>query len=276
MNRLLTQAAPLRSARNLRLWVLFLALIAVMQFSDPLGSVSIGDAALFWTARIGALALSLIFAEWLQTKPPLDSVTAPVWLRPAILAMIVAAIPMTAVEFMLESLVPQTDEFDDSSLRQQSALLALIGEYLTILSVVLPLNVLLWVLIDYRQTAGSRAVRRTVEHAQPAFLDKIGLAVENVLALEAQEHYVRIWTADGEELVYARLSDAVEQMPAELGTQVHRSWWVADASVTAAKRGDRRYLLTLSNGIEVPVSDMYRDRARKRGLLNRVRSARRP
>ena len=110
---------------------------------------------------------------------------------------------------------------------------------------------------------------------QPAFLAKTdGIALENVLALGAEEHYVRVLTSDRSELVYGRFRDVVAEMPEAAGLQVHRSWWVAEDAVVAARRGARRYELELLNGTTVPVSDRFTQRVRERGLLTRPRARR--
>lgn len=53
-----------------------------------------------------------------------------------------------------------------------------------------------------------------------------------VYHLKAKEHYVRVLTSDESRMLLHRFSDAVKQMPHSKGMQVHRSHWVADASVT--------------------------------------------
>ena len=103
---------------------------------------------------------------------------------------------------------------------------------------------------------------------QPEFLNKAeGLTLEQVIALQAEEHYVRVYGIDRNVLIYGRFSDAVNEMPKGLGLRVHRSWWVADSAVAKARRGERRYRLELVNGTSVPVSDRYLPDARRRGLL---------
>ena len=104
----------------------------------------------------------------------------------------------------------------------------------------------------------------------PEFLQRTSTPqAEEVLALQAEEHYVRIYTSDGSELVHCRFGDAVKQMPVELGLQVHRSWWVAESAVQSARRGSRRWRLHLLSDIDVPVSDSYVAAARERGWLKR-------
>ena len=74
-----------------------------------------------------------------------------------------------------------------------------------------------------------------------------------VICLQMEDHYVRVHTALGSELILMRLSDAVSRTGRE-GLQVHRSWWVARDAVTGLVRDGRNLRLKLLNGLEVPVA----------------------
>lgn len=75
-----------------------------------------------------------------------------------------------------------------------------------------------------------------------------------LLALKAEDHYLRAYAPGREELFLMRLRDALAMLPTDAGVQVHRSWWVAKDAVTAVSRDGRSAVLTLSNGAEVPVA----------------------
>ncbi len=249
--------------------MLFGALVAVMQFSDPLGDSSVQDALIFWSGRIGALAGSLWGVDWALRRWFSTRWNAPAWLKPVVLLTAIAALPMTAVEVFLESLVPLEAEYDDSALIAIHPALWVAAEYLTLLSVIMPANAVLWVVIDLRAEPG--AVADSTAIVEPDFLKKTnGIRARDVIAIRSEEHYVRVLTATGSELVYGRLADAIEQMPDSLGSQVHRSWWVADRAVESAWRGARRYRLKLTDGTTVPISDRFQPLARERGLLRNL------
>jgi len=80
----------------------------------------------------------------------------------------------------------------------------------------------------------------------------------DIIALEMEDHYVRVHTALGSELVLMRLRDAMAHMAAHMpeveGRQVHRSWWVARLAVEDVRREGRNLRLVLAGGIEAPVS----------------------
>jgi hypothetical protein len=91
-----------------------------------------------------------------------------------------------------------------------------------------------------------------------------------VLALQGEDHYVRVHTALGSELLLMRLGDAIDELDGMEGERVHRSWWVARAAVDAVTSSGRRLSLTLANGIEVPVTREAGPRLRRAGWLERA------
>lgn len=92
----------------------------------------------------------------------------------------------------------------------------------------------------------------------PPFFKRIPAHLgDELLALGAEDHYLRVITTAGSDLVLMRLSDALEELGKETGMQVHRSWWVARKGVEALRRDGGRTVLVLKNGLEVPVSRTY-------------------
>jgi hypothetical protein len=87
----------------------------------------------------------------------------------------------------------------------------------------------------------------------------------DILALQAEDHYVRVHTRQGSDLILMRLADAIDELGGLEGERVHRSWWVARAAVAAARAEGRRLTLTLANGVEVPVTREVTPRLRRAG-----------
>ena len=83
------------------------------------------------------------------------------------------------------------------------------------------------------------------------------LAGARILALEAEDHYVRVHTERGAHLALATLQEAIASLGALDGERVHRSWWVARAAVESVTRGQGRATLRLSGGVSAPVSRRY-------------------
>jgi hypothetical protein len=100
----------------------------------------------------------------------------------------------------------------------------------------------------------------------PKFLARLPaqFAGADLYAVEAEDHYLRLHTSKGQDLILMRLADAIEELEGLEGAQTHRSWWVAKDAVADAERLDGRAVLTLKDGAEVPVS---------RGFAKTLRSA---
>jgi hypothetical protein len=105
------------------------------------------------------------------------------------------------------------------------------------------------------------------EAPPPRFLERLPprLRGGEIYAVEAEDHYLRLHTSRGQDLILLRLSDAVAELEGIEGAQTHRSWWVAKAAVRDVKRGDGRATLTLTSGVEAPVSRAYARTLREAG-----------
>ncbi|MEM8724756.1 MAG: LytTR family DNA-binding domain-containing protein [Pseudomonadota bacterium] len=91
--------------------------------------------------------------------------------------------------------------------------------------------------------------------ARPRLIERLPAALgSDVVALEMEDHYVRVHTALGSELVLMRLRDAIGELDGIEGRQVHRSWWVARGAVEDVLREGRNVRLKLARDIEAPVS----------------------
>jgi DNA-binding LytR/AlgR family response regulator len=88
------------------------------------------------------------------------------------------------------------------------------------------------------------------------FLDRLPEKLKGaaVYAVQAEDHYLRLHTSKGSDLILMRLGDAVAELEGIEGAQVHRSWWVAKDGIAEIKRNDGRVSLVLKGGAEAPVS----------------------
>jgi DNA-binding LytR/AlgR family response regulator len=128
-------------------------------------------------------------------------------------------------------------------------------------TVVTAVMVLLNVLIDRNATVTSAS------DIPPKFLDRLPLKLRGaeIWAVEAEDHYLRLHTSKGQDLILLRLADAISELDGIEGAQAHRSWWVARDAITDAERGDGRATLTLKDGSQVPVSRTYARALRAKG-----------
>jgi hypothetical protein len=86
-----------------------------------------------------------------------------------------------------------------------------------------------------------------------------------IRAVQSEDHYLRLHTDRGSDLILMRLSDALEELEGLEGSQTHRSWWVARDAVRHVARRDGRATLTLEGGLTVPVSRRYARALREAG-----------
>lgn len=89
-----------------------------------------------------------------------------------------------------------------------------------------------------------------------------------ILALQGEDHYVRVHTDAGSDLILMRLADAIAEMGSTPGARTHRSWWVAKSAVKSTRRSNGRVALLLTNDTEVPISRGYISELREAGWLN--------
>ena len=135
--------------------------------------------------------------------------------------------------------------------------------------------VLFGVIVLVRTRARARAPS-PVQHLAidpDGLLGRAGIASPSALrSIVAEDHYCRVHgTEAASALVHHRFCDALVEVAGLDGLRVHRSAWVADAAVAAARREGRRWLLVLSDGRMVPVSARYVADVRARGWLKRRR-----
>ena len=94
---------------------------------------------------------------------------------------------------------------------------------------------------------------------RPGFLKRVParLEISEVLALKAEQHYIRVYTKEREYMVLYRFSDAVRELDSGVGTQVHRSFWVSTQAIDLVKPRAKKFSIKLSTGDEIPVSAPY-------------------
>lgn len=84
-----------------------------------------------------------------------------------------------------------------------------------------------------------------------------------LIAIGSEDHYVRLYSDQGHQLVAMRFGDAIAGLSTEAGLQVHRRWWVASHAVDTIARAGDGLRLKLHNGLTVPVSRSYVQQVRR-------------
>lgn len=107
--------------------------------------------------------------------------------------------------------------------------------------------------------------------SHPRLLERLAADFRGpVIALQSEDHYVRVHGAAGSELLLMRLRDAIAELDGLSGEQVHRSWWVARASVLGLERVGRSWSIRLANGEVAPIARESIHRLRQSGFLPMV------
>ena len=117
---------------------------------------------------------------------------------------------------------------------------------------------------DKRRAAAEPAA---VDPAPAKLLQRLPLRLRGaeIHAVQSEDHYLRVHTDRGSDLILMRLSDAVEELKGIDGARTHRSWWVAKSAVMDVKRNDGRAELTLKGDLKVPVSRAHARILREQG-----------
>ncbi|MCP5387820.1 MAG: LytTR family transcriptional regulator [Novosphingobium sp.] len=97
--------------------------------------------------------------------------------------------------------------------------------------------------------------------------DRLAPGFPPILALCAEDHYLRVIAKDRAELILLTLSEAIDLMPEGSGKRIHRSWWVARSAVIRHRRVGRDRQFELSGGIQVPISRAMVKPLRQAGWL---------
>lgn len=182
------------------------------------------------------------------------------WLEGSIVAVGISA-PMTAVVLAGSVLVFGFAPADANSLANFYLIVLAITAVLTALSYALGRPAAARARADDRLAPADPAPLAAPSEpmsapARPRLADRLppALRAATIDALEAEDHYLRVHTDAGSDLVLMRMGDAIAEMDAVEGARTHRSWWVRRAAVTAVDRADGRATLTLRGGLKVPVS----------------------
>ena len=176
------------------------------------------------------------------------------WLAAVVLTLVISG-PLSVMVWAVTGWF-----FDDD----RSVVLARLPDFLGPVTLVTGVLSLLNVFLSRTPVQTHAAVAGT---APARFLDRLPLKLKGATlrAVEAEDHYLRVHTDRGSDLILMRLSDALSELEGLEGAQTHRSWWVAREAVRGVTRGDGRAVLTLESGVSAPVSRRYARALREAG-----------
>lgn len=226
----------------------------VLALTGAFGSVNVP----LWIRLIYWVPVMLMGAAWghlcsrlIERRIEIDEKP---WLAVAALTVATTG-PLTLMVWFVTGLVFEREVYPLATLP------LMLGPVLTITAVMSAINVF----VSKAQPVQTHAA--PVGGAPARFPDRLPIRLRGAVirAVQAEDHYLRIHTDRGSDLILMRLSDALEELEGLEGSQTHRSWWVARDAVRDVARGDGRATLTLDGGLTVPVSRRYARALREAG-----------
>lgn len=114
----------------------------------------------------------------------------------------------------------------------------------------------------------SAGTYKETDNGLAVFMDRLPIKYRGaaLYAISSEDHYLRVHTDRGEELILMRLADAIRELNGASGLQTHRSWWVAKSGVSDARRVNGKLTLQLKSGALAPVSRTYQAAVKEMGL----------
>ncbi len=237
-----------------RIWLVFFAIVALFAVTGPFGT----SETLAFHARVGywlvihgfAWLLALTFVTFFDAALAgrIGHSLSRMMIGAALAALPIGVVIMTVTAAAVGSPVSWGEYVDD---------------VFNALPVSLALCLLAWLAISGAHLPPASEVAGPVPaEPQPApraaILDRLPAEKRGSLVrMEVEDHYVRVVTSKGTELLLMRLADAIRETKGIDGCQVHRSHWVAR---TGAETLDRepgkngRAILKTADGATVPVS----------------------
>jgi membrane protein implicated in regulation of membrane protease activity len=86
-----------------------------------------------------------------------------------------------------------------------------------------------------------------------------------LIAIEAEDHYVRVHTDAGSELLSMRFAEAIEELAQVHGYRLHRSWWASADAIEGLRWNRGSGEARLAGGIIAPVSRSYASALKQAG-----------
>lgn len=239
------RTSPAAAARR---WAVDLAMLVaiglLMGFLGPFGSDRIpdGDRYAYWMiCMVGGGVIGITANDLLSPR------LVGTWRRVALVSL-----SMTPVVSLL---VLTTEHLLLGGILDVGGFLRLLWQVWPILLAVMAVRALVW------QRPPARVETRTViaaplPEAEAAFRRRLSAKRRGarLIAIEAHDHYLKVHTDAGEELITLRFADALEELSRAHGWRVHRSWWVAADAVEAVRWRRGAGEIRLASGLTAPVS----------------------
>ena len=227
--------------------VILVAIGLLMGFLGPFGSehIAVGARYVYWMICLVGGGLIGVVADELLSR----SLTV-IWRRIVLVSLLVT--PLVTLLVLTTQNVLMGQPFG------WSHYLSLLWQVWPILLAVMVVRGLVW------RRSPVRIETRTViaaplPEAEAAFRRRLSAKrrAARLIAIEAHDHYLKIHTDAGEELITLRFTDALDELAMAHGWRVHRSWWVAAEAVEGVRWRRGAGEVHLVGGLVAPVSRSY-------------------
>lgn len=238
-------------ATALRRWAIDLAILAaiglLMGFLGPFDSEGTPVAILYgyWMICMVGGGVIGITADALLSRR-----IVPVWRRVAVVSLVITP-PVTL-------LVLSTQHVLMGQPFAWRVWLNLLWQVWPILLAVMAVRALVWRRLPVRVETRT-IVAPPLPEAEATFRRRLSARRRNarLIAIEAHDHYLKVHTDAGEELITLRFADALDELAMAHGWRVHRSWWVTADAVEAVRWRRGAGEIHLVGGLTAPVSRTY-------------------
>lgn len=226
---------------------MLVAIGLLMGFLGPFGSdrLPAGDRYTYWMICMVGGGLIAIWGDDLL-RPRI----AAIWRRVAVGSVVLT--PLVSL------LVLSTEHLLFGGRLDWQGFLHLLWQVWPILLAVMAVRALVW------RSLPARIETRTViapplPEVEAAFRQRLSARRRGsrLIAIEAHDHYLKVHTDAGAELIALRFADALEELARAHGWRVHRSWWVAADAVQDVRWRRGVGEMRLVGGLTAPVSRTY-------------------
>lgn len=227
--------------------IILIAIGLLMGFLGPFGSdhIPVLTVYVYWMiCMVGGGLIGIALDAALVQR-----VTGP-WRRVFLVSLLMA--PPVALLVITTQLVLIGGVFDGPGM------LKLLGQVWPISLAVMAVRALVWRRLPVRVETRT-VIAPPLPEAEAAFRRRLSAKRRGarLIAIEAHDHYLRVHTDAGEELVTLRFADALEELAHAHGWRVHRSWWVAAEAVEGVRWRRGVGQIRLLGGLVAPVSRTY-------------------
>jgi hypothetical protein len=221
--------------------LLLLALGLMLAALGPYRTLDVPDALriAYWLAATAVAGVTGILVDRaLERRVPAF------WQRIAAVSLLMT-LPVTPLIYVLNAVMLGLP-------RRPWLLWQLAWQVLVVSALIMALRGLLWRRIVETRTI----VAPPLPEAERAFRQRLSAKrrTARLIAIEAEDHYVRVHTDAGSELLAMRFSEAVDELARAHGYRLHRSWWAAANALESVRWNRGTGEARLTGGLVAPIS----------------------